>query len=60
MTETQDLIDAGTSDCCDAPVLIGDICTKCQDHCGRMCRRCWRALEADEIECSDEEADNEY
>ena len=32
----EDRLDAdemGTSDCCDAPIIHGDICSFCKEHC---------------------------
>ena len=28
------------SDCCNAPVIWGDICRDCGEHCGTMCDDC--------------------
>ena len=33
-SEADWIIPGVRSTCCDAPVLLNDICTKCHDHCG--------------------------
>ena len=32
--DPQDFYEEGLSDCCGAPVMMGDICSDCGEHCG--------------------------